>query len=46
MTRRNIERIQQELDGSLEALQLMDHDIKMRIRCVCFLETSLFFAFE
>ncbi|KAF9903336.1 hypothetical protein EC991_003983 [Linnemannia zychae] len=32
MTRRNTERIQQELDGSLEAIQLMDYDIKMRIR--------------
>ncbi|KAF9133774.1 hypothetical protein BGW39_008951 [Mortierella sp. 14UC] len=32
MTRRNIERIQQELDDSLEAIQLMDYDIKMRIR--------------
>ncbi|KAG0200307.1 hypothetical protein BGX33_011073 [Mortierella sp. NVP41] len=32
MEKRNIERIRQELEVSLEAVQLMDHDVKMRIR--------------
>ncbi|KAF9549303.1 hypothetical protein EC957_004217 [Mortierella hygrophila] len=32
MTQRNIDRIRHELEGSLEAVQLMDYDVKMRIR--------------
>ncbi|KAG0379789.1 hypothetical protein BGX24_011731 [Mortierella sp. AD032] len=32
MTQRNVGRIRQELEGSLEAVQLMDYDVKMRIR--------------
>lgn len=47
MTQRNIDRIRHELEGSLEAVQLMDYDVKMRIRYVNnSLASLLLYAFE
>lgn len=47
MIQRNIDRIRHELEGSLEAVQLMDYDVKMRIRYINNpLAPLLFSAFE